>query len=153
MDKQSTREELLSWIKNGSQKPLWKKKRKLDFVVQEGGGITASYTNKTLTHKPNKQRLLIGNDEKNFWFNIVVGCSGPLDNQITNDMELKSREYSKLEGALMDVDKVHDLLNGYPIISPEIILPRGARFAPGTFSETVYLAPCVRIVVASNFYY
>ncbi|MFM2479712.1 hypothetical protein [Celerinatantimonas sp. MCCC 1A17872] len=148
---QSTREELLEVIRSNKRISIWKNSYRLeiDKNVDIPKGLSASYKTKSLSHKPYRQSLIMSEGDKNFWFNIVVGCSGPLLNKSKTKKDHISKKYAQLDSALSDAIKLHELINAYPVISPEIIFPKGVRCAPGSFAETVILKEPTKATLVS----
>lgn len=78
--------------------------------------------------------------DRNFWFNIVVGCSGPdaTPGTVIRSNGFRSRNAAKLEYAMADVERLHDFVKN-PFSDPELIMPVGYRACAGTFAEIIYL--------------
>jgi hypothetical protein len=86
-------------------------------------------------------KLRMAPSDRSFWFNLVIGCSGPDAGAAgdTSGSRLRSRSTAKLEYALADVSRLNDFANGVPVVSPpNIFFARGGRPLPGTFAETIY---------------
>ena len=80
--------------------------------------------------------------ERNFWFNLVVGCSGPdsVSRTVMPSNGFRSRNAAKLVYAMADVKRLRDLVSGQITMAPELVFRVGCRVTAGNLHETVYLS-------------
>lgn len=79
--------------------------------------------------------------DRNFWFNLVIGCSGPdsTSQTVVGSNGFRSRNAAKLAYAMADVKRLRNLVSGHVTMAPDRVFPRGYRLTAGNFHETLYL--------------
>jgi hypothetical protein len=89
------------------------------------------------------RHMAVGMSEKdrNFWFNLVIGCSGPdsTSKTVLPSNRFRSRNAATLAYAMSDVVRLRDFVNRYPMTGPDQVFPLGWRPFAGTFSENIIL--------------
>jgi hypothetical protein len=79
--------------------------------------------------------------DRNFWFNLVIGCSGPdsTSKSVLSSNGFRSRDAAILAYAMSDVVRLRDFVNRYPMTEPDQVFSLGWRPFAGTFSESTIL--------------
>jgi hypothetical protein len=92
-------------------------------------------------NSPSVVNIGLSGKSRNFWFGLVIGCSGPdsTSRTVLSSRGLQSRNAAKLAYAIADVQTLRDFAK-QPFTDPERVFPKGFRAFAGTFAEGAFLS-------------